>query len=87
MLAHAFSEFFGTALLLSAIAFSGQTIVIVITFLIAVYITGPISGGHMNPAVTLWAYLSNKIGYSRAVMHVLAQLLAAVLVWTVKSRV
>ena len=87
MLAHAFSEFFGTAMLLSAIAFSGQTIVIVITFLIAVYITGPISGGHMNPAVTLWAYLSNKIGYSRAVMHVLAQLLAAVLVWMVKSRV
>jgi glycerol uptake facilitator-like aquaporin len=87
MLAHAFSEFFGTALLLSAIAFSGQTIVIVITFLIAVYITGPISGGHMNPAVTLWAYLSNKIGYSRAVMHVLAQLLAAVMVWMVKSRV
>ncbi len=87
MLAHAFSEFFGTALLLSAIAFSGQTMVIVITFLIAVYITGPISGGHMNPAVTLWAYLSNKIGYSRAVMHVLAQLLAAVLVWMVKSRV
>jgi aquaporin Z len=87
MLAHAFSEFFGTALLLSAIAFSGQTMVIVITFLIAVYITGPISGGHMNPAVTLWAYLSNKIGYSRAVMHVLAQLLAAVVVWMVKSRV
>jgi glycerol uptake facilitator-like aquaporin len=86
MLAHAFSEFFGTALLLSAIAFSGQTIVIVITFLIAVYITGPISGGHMNPAVTLWAYLSNKIGYSRAVMHVVAQLLAAVSVWMLKSR-
>ena len=86
MLAHAFSEFFGTALLLSAIAFSGQTIVIVITFLIAVYITGPISGGHMNPAVTLWAYLSNKIGYSRAVVHVVAQILAAVTVWIVKSR-
>jgi len=86
MLAHAFSEFFGTALLLSAIDFSGQTIVIVVTFLIAVYITGPISGGHMNPAVTLWAYLSNKIGYSRAVMHVVAQLLAAVSVWMLKSR-
>jgi aquaporin Z len=87
MLAHAFSEFFGTALLLSAIAFSGQTIVIIAAFALAVYITGPISGGHMNPAVTLWAYLSNKIGYSRAVMHVVAQLLAAVLVWMVKSRV
>jgi aquaporin Z len=86
MLTHAFSEFFGTALLLSAIAFSGQTIVIVVTFLIAVYITGPISGGHMNPAVTLWAYLSNKIGYNDAVAHVVAQLLAAVSVWLLKSR-
>ena len=86
MLVHAFSEFFGTALLLSAIAFSGQSLVIIGVFALAVYITGPISGGHMNPAVTLWAYLSNKIGYSRAVSHVVAQLLAAVLVWLLKSR-
>lgn len=86
MLVHAFSEFFGTALLLSSIAFSGQTIVIIVTFMIAVYITGPISGGHMNPAVTLWAYLSNKIGYTRAVAHVVAQLLAAMAVWLLKSR-
>lgn len=85
MLSYALSEFVGTALILSSVAFSGQTIVVVVAFALAVFLTGPISGGHINPAVTLWAYLSNKIGYTRAVVHVVAQLLAAVFVWNLKN--
>jgi aquaporin Z len=84
MLTHALSEFLGTAILLSSIAFSGQTLVIVVAFALAIYVTGPISGGHINPAVTLWAYLSNKIRAGQAIHHVLGQLAAVVAVLTLK---
>jgi aquaporin Z len=86
MLIHGLSEFLGTALLIGTIAFSGKTLFIVIAFALAVLITGPISGGHLNPAVTLWAFLSGKIGGTRAIHHVIAQLLAAAAVYLVKSR-
>ena len=65
---------------------TSNTLIIVATFALAVLITGPISGGHLNPAVTLWAFMSGKIGASRAIHHIVAQLLAAVAVYLVKSR-
>ena len=86
MLIYGLSEFFGTALLIGAIAMTSNTLIIFGAFAIAVFITGPISGGHLNPAVTLWALMSGKIGASRAIHHVIAQLLAVVAVYLVKSR-
>lgn len=65
---------------------TSNTMIIVATFAIAVLITGPISGGHLNPAVTLWALMSGKIGTSRAIHHMIAQLLAVVAVYLAKSR-
>jgi glycerol uptake facilitator-like aquaporin len=86
MLIHGLSEFFGTALLIGTIAMTSNMLIIFVIFAIAVFITGPISGGHLNPAVTLWAFLSGKIGGTRAIHHVIAQLLAAVSVYLIKSR-
>jgi aquaporin Z len=86
MLIHGLSEFFGTALLIGAIAMTNNTLIIFAAFALAVLITGPISGGHLNPAVSLWAFMSGKIGGARAIHHVIAQLLAAVAVYLVKSR-
>lgn len=86
MLIHGLSEFFGTTLLIGAIAMTSNTLIIFGAFVIAVLITGPISGGHLNPAVTLWALMSGKIGVSRAIHHVIAQLLAVVVVYLSKSR-
>lgn len=86
MLIHGLSEFFGTALLIGTIAMTSNMLIIFAAFALAVFITGPISGGHLNPAVTLWAFLSGKIGGARAVHHVVAQLLGAVAVYLVKSR-
>lgn len=40
---------------------------------------GPISGGHINPAVTFAALITNRITVTRAGMYVVAQLLGAVL--------
>ena len=81
MLLHGLSEFAGTSLLIGTIAFCGKTLWIVAAFAAAIYLTGPISGGHLNPAVTLWAYLSNTITHTKAVHNVIGQLAAAVFVF------
>jgi len=80
MLAHLLSEFVGTSILLGTIAKVGKTLWIVVAFAVAVLLTGPISGGHLNPAVTLWAYLVGKIGVNQAVHHVIGQVAAALAV-------
>ena len=82
MLIHGLSEFAGTSVLIGAIAFSGETLWIVLAFAIAIFLTGPISGGHLNPAVTLWAYLSNKITPIKALHNVVGQLSAAVFIFS-----
>lgn len=81
MLIHGLSEFAGTSVLIGAIAFSGETLWIVLAFALAIFLTGPISGGHINPAVTLWAYLSHKITYTKALHNLAGQLAAAVFVF------
>jgi glycerol uptake facilitator-like aquaporin len=87
MLIHGLYEFFVKDLLIGSIAMTSNTLIIFAAFAIAVLITGPISGGHLNPAVTLWALMSGKIGTSRAIHHMIAQLLAVVAVYLVKSRI
>jgi aquaporin Z len=44
-----------------------------------VYVTGPISGGHVNPAVTLGALLSRRIGPVQAVGYWIAQLAGGII--------
>lgn len=45
---------------------------------VLVYCTAGISGGHMNPAVTLALFLARKVSLVRAVMYMLAQCLGAI---------
>ena len=47
------AEFLGTFILLLAILFAGQPVFIAAGFLAAITIAGGISGGHINPAVSL----------------------------------
>ena len=44
-------------------------------------LVGKYSGGHFNPAVTLWALLNGKVTTQVAITYVLAQLAAAATVW------
>jgi aquaporin Z len=78
------TEFVGTGLLLSAISYIGTPLAIGFALFVAVLLGGPISGGHFNPAVTLWAYLSHKIASEKAMLYVAAQLAAAVIVFLSK---
>jgi len=78
-------EWAGTTFLLSAISFLGTPLAIGGALFLAVWLGGAISGGHFNPAVTLWALLSGKIGSTKAVSYVVAQALAAVTVVALKK--
>lgn len=78
---YAAAEYFGTLLLLSAIALVGYPIAIATALWVGIVLVGQYSGGHFNPAVTVWALLKGNISSGRALVHVLSQLAAAVTVW------
>jgi aquaporin Z len=80
-------EFLGTALLIGSISFTGTPVLIVAAFALAVGLGGKISGGHFNPAVTLWALSSGKIGQAKAVSYILAQIAAAIFIWITGSMI
>lgn len=83
--------FLGTGAVVSAGIFVGATgeftasnlVVIALAHGLAIVIlvsaTARISGGHINPAVTFAAVLTNKMGVTKGGMYVVAQLLGAIL--------
>jgi len=77
MMTPAFVEFLGTGLLVGAVAFGGP-LMIVAALAIAIALGGRISGGHFNPAVTLFTWMTGKMSQSRAISYVIAQSLAGV---------
>jgi glycerol uptake facilitator-like aquaporin len=81
----AVAEFLGTSLLLGAISFTPSPALIIAAFAIAVGFTSKISGAHINPAVTLSALLSGKIGQQKAISYILAQVSAAIFIYLIGS--
>lgn len=84
------AEFLGTALLVFAGVGSaifaintGGVIVVGLTFGLVVltltYALGPVSGAHLNPAVTLGALLSRTVSPAQAIVYWTAQVTGAVL--------
>ncbi|KAJ8506203.1 hypothetical protein OPV22_007089 [Ensete ventricosum] len=61
----------GVGLLGIAWAFGGMIFILV-------YCTAGISGGHINPAVTLGLFLARKVSLIRAVLYMVAQCLGAI---------
>jgi glycerol uptake facilitator-like aquaporin len=83
----AFVEFLGTLLLVGTVAFTGNPLFIISALALAIGLGGKISGGHFNPAVTAFQWMTGKMGQSRALMYILAQLSAAMTVWVVHSSI
>jgi aquaporin Z len=81
------AEYLGTTAFLSSIAFVGTPLVIAGTLFVVILLIGKISGGHVNPAITFWAFLSGKVSQTKAVSYVLAQLAGAVTVYLLKTRI
>ncbi|MDB5167308.1 MAG: rane protein of unknown function [Candidatus Saccharibacteria bacterium] len=72
------AEFIGTFLFAGAvIAGQGQPIIILFAFAAIVLLIGTLSGAHLNPAVTIGAWVTRKITGSRAVGYIVAQVVGA----------
>ena len=73
------SEFVGTFIFVLAIVMFSQPFLIAATFLAVILITGPYSGGHVNPAVTLAMLFKGDMTFATAAPYVLAQVAGALL--------
>src|SRR5258708_5522153 len=71
------AEFFATFILFSVIGFMHNlpAIVVTIFFLFTVFL--PISGCHINPAVSIGLWLHQKISWKEVILYIFVQLLAA----------
>jgi len=74
-------EYLGTLLLIGAVAFTGNPVMIVAALAIALGLGSKVSGGHFNPAISLWAWLAGKIPTHTLGMYVGAQTAAATTIW------
>jgi len=72
------AEFIGTFLLAGVIiAGQGQPIFVLFALVGIVLLIGAISGSHVNPAITIGAWATRRIGWLRAVGYIVVQFLGA----------
>jgi glycerol uptake facilitator-like aquaporin len=67
-------EFLGTLFFVYIILATGNAIAIGAALAIAVMITGTISGGHINPAVSVAMVAAGKMSSSELLPYILAQI-------------
>ncbi len=82
------TEFIGAFFLIFVIALTGNPIAIGAVLMVMIYMGGPISGGHYNPAVSLGVYLRGKLELKDMLIYWVVQILgglAAVLVFVYLS--
>ena len=66
-------EFFGTFLLLISIFATGNAFIIGATLTLIILLTGGISGGHVNPAVSLTMWVKGAITSTEFLLYSVAQ--------------
>lgn len=78
------AEFIGAFLLTAIfITVSGQPLYVAFSVIGIVLIIGSVSGAHMNPAITVGALVTRKIGVVRAIGYIVVQVLGAVIAYAV----
>ena len=82
------TEFLGTMLLIFIIlSTNGNSIAVGITVALIVMMLGNVSGGHVNPAVTIAMSLIGKIPMKEIVPYVLSQIAGGLVALEVHKRV
>lgn len=80
------AELVGTFLLAAVvIAGQGQPIFVLFALVGIILLIGAVSGAHVNPAVTIGAWVTKRIGWLRAVGYIAAQVIGAALAYVVLS--
>ena len=73
------AEFLGTMLLiLTIIATGGSSILTGVVLAIIIFLIGNVSGGHVNPVVSMSMFLSGSLPLSTFIAYIVAQLLGGV---------
>lgn len=72
------AEFIGTAVFLTAIVYSADSMILSITLGLMVLLVSGVSGGYLNPAMALYFYSRKEISAVEFIGQVVAQLLGAV---------
>ena len=73
------TEFIGTFFLVLAIGLTGNPLAIGVMLMVMVYMGGPISGAHYNPAVSIAMILRELLSVKEAINYILSQLAGAFL--------
>ena len=81
------AEFFGAAFFVYIILATGNPLAIGAALALAILITSSISGGHINPAVSLVMASINKIDTSELIPYLLAQFLGGLVALEIYKRI
>ena len=81
MLGTFFLVFFGIAAFASSEDTFTSALTLGLTLMVLMHIFGPISGGHLNPAVTIGNMMSKKTSQDDAIAYIGAQIVGAILGW------
>jgi len=68
----------GTAILAPGVGLLGISLAFGLSLMAMVYVIGPVSGCHINPAVTLALFVSRRVTGTHAVFAVIGQLIGAI---------
>jgi len=80
------AEFIGTFLLASiVIVCQGQPLYVLFGLVGIVLLIGAVSGAHVNPAITVGAWTTKRIGWFRALAYIIAQVLGAIVAYVTLS--
>jgi|TARA_B110000444_G_C18565377_1_gene466802 aquaporin Z len=80
------AEFFGTGFFVYVILATGNPIAIGATLALVILLTSSISGGHINPAVSLVMASIGKIETSELIPYIMSQLLGGLVALEIYKR-
>jgi glycerol uptake facilitator-like aquaporin len=72
------SEYFGTFLLTLSILTISNPLIVGLIFSAILYLTAGVSGGSMNPAISVVMFMKNKLGSQELLKYIFVEVAAAV---------
>ena len=73
------AEFFGTFLLIMSILATGNALAVGATLALVIFLIGSLSGGHVNPAVSLAMFVNGSMTVAELLGYFAVQLLGGAL--------